>query len=113
MIIDSAWAAKYNFADGLEIISKQTLHDPRGNSYETRTLVAPSITVNDNQINNPPALILPGKNPVGMKINYFGNDLLKRFNLIIDFQNDQVYLKPNGLFNTVFYNKTQTTKTPG
>jgi hypothetical protein len=33
---------------------------------------------------------------IPMKV--FGNDLLKRFNVIFDFQKNEIYLKPNGLW---------------
>jgi hypothetical protein len=44
-----------------------------------------------------PTIILGSKNPVGFEMNYFGNGLLKRFNMILDFKNDYLYLKPNKL----------------
>jgi hypothetical protein len=42
-------------------------------------------------------LLLAGKNPMGFQINYLGNGLMKRFNMILDFEKDIIYLKPNKL----------------
>ncbi len=102
LIMDSSWAANSDFANGLPVISTRTLRDPRGHAYETKTVMAPAISLKHFRLANTPALILAGQNPTGIAINYFGNDLLKRFNLIFDFKNDAVYMRPNQLFGTAF-----------
>jgi hypothetical protein len=58
---------------------------------------APLFRLNGFPASNVPALILSNKNPVGFEINFLGNGLLKRFNMILDFKNDYLYLKPNKL----------------
>jgi hypothetical protein len=57
----------------------------------------PLLRLNNFELTNIPTLVLGGKNPVGFEINTLGNDVLKRFNIILDFQNDYLYLKPNKL----------------
>jgi len=57
------------------------------------------LKVNKIPLQNIPTYLLGSKNPVGFEMNYFGNDLLKRFNTIVDLKKDQVYLKPNKLIN--------------
>jgi hypothetical protein len=49
-----------------------------------------------------PTMILGSKNPVGFELNYVGNDLLKRFNMVLDFRKDAVYIRPNRLFHSTF-----------
>jgi hypothetical protein len=97
LILDSTWAGRQGFSKGLKVIKTSILHDPRGVKYETRTVLSPVFKLNGFELTNIPTLILGSKNPVGFEINYLGNDLFKRFNIILDFKNDYIYLKPNKL----------------
>jgi len=97
VILDSAWVARQNFSSGLPLIRSTVLHDPRGTEYEVRLVRAPLFRINGFALTNVPTLMLGGKNPVGFEMNYLGNDLLKRFNMLLDFKNDRLYLKPNKL----------------
>lgn len=97
IILDSNWAAAQQFPANLPLISTKTLKDPRGVQYETRTVRTPVFNINGYALRNVPALILGSKNPVNFEVNYLGNDLLKRFNLLLDFTTDHLYLKPNQL----------------
>lgn len=102
IILDSAWTARQNFTEGLKLIKSSTIRDPRGVKYETKLVLAPQIKVSDFSLSNIPTLVLGGKNPTGFEINFLGNDLLKRFNMILDFKNDYLYLKPNQLMNSKY-----------
>lgn len=101
LILDSAWASRQNFKD-LKLLKKSVLRDPRGTQYETRLVLAPTFKINGIAVSNVPTLILGSKNPVGFEMNYLGNDLLKRFNMILDLKNDYLYLKPNKLMNVKY-----------
>lgn len=98
IILDKDWTARQQFPhDSLKLIKSSTLKDPRGVSYETKIVEMPCIKLNGFELRNIPTYMLSSRNPVGFEVNYLGNDLLKRFNMILDFKNDVVYLKPNGL----------------
>ncbi|WP_154402429.1 hypothetical protein [Mucilaginibacter endophyticus] len=97
LILDSAWVAKNNFPTDLKLIKSSTISDPRGVKYEMKIVEAPLFRLNGFPTANIPTLILSNKNPLGFEINYLGNGLLKRFNMILDFKNDYLYLKPNKL----------------
>ena len=97
VIADSGWAGKQHFADNLKLIRTSVLRDPRGVQSTTRIVVAPRLTIGNFELSNIPTAVLGGKNTVGFEVNYLGNDLLKRFNTILDFKNDNIYLKPNKL----------------
>ena len=97
MIIDSSWAARHQFPGNLQLIKSAELKDPRGAIYKTSIVLAPMLKINGYKLTNIPAFRLGSKNPVNFEVNYLGNDLLKRFNIILDFKNDNVYLKPNAL----------------
>lgn len=96
-ILDSAWAAKNNFPTDLKIIKSSTISDPRGVKYDIKIVEAPLFRLNGFPVTKVASLILSNKNPMGFEINYLGNGLLKRFNMILDFKNDYLYLKPNKL----------------
>jgi hypothetical protein len=97
IILDSSWVRKENFPGNLPLIRSSVLRDPRGVTYETKIVLSPLLEVNHFELSNIPTLVLSSKNPVGFEINYLGNDLLKRFNVILDFKKDRLYLKPNRL----------------
>ena len=102
IILDSAWSASADFTKGLQLIRSITLHNPRGDKFETKVVLAPAFEMNGYTIANIPTLILGTRNPAGFSINNLGNDLLKRFNMIMDFKNDCIYWKPNQLFKMEF-----------
>lgn len=101
-ILDSAWLSAQKFPKDLKLIKSTILHDPRGAQYQTNLVLAPSFSVNGFKLTEIPVLELGGKNPGGIGINFLGNDLLKRFNMILDFKNDYLYLKPNKLANVKY-----------
>lgn len=96
-ILDSGWVAKTNFPTDLKLIKSSTISDPRGVKYEMKIVETPLFRLNGFPTTNISTLILSNKNPLGFEINYLGNRLLKRFNMILDFKNDYLYLKPNKL----------------
>jgi hypothetical protein len=97
IILDSTWASQQNFPKNLKLIKSSTLSDPRGVKYETKVVLSPLFRIDGFALTNIPTLLLAGKNPTGFEINYLGNGLLKRFNMILDFKNDCLYLKPDRL----------------
>lgn len=102
IILDSTWISRQHFLKNLKLIRSSVLQDPRGVKYETKVVLAPLLKISSFGLTNIPALILGSKNPVGFEINYLGNDLLKRFNMILDFKNDYLYLKPNKLMSVKY-----------
>jgi len=97
ILLDSAWAGKQNYAGNLNLIKTSSMSDPRGIKYETKIVLSPLIKINGFELTDIPTYVLGTKNPAGFEINYLGNDLLKRFNIILDLKHDCLYLKPNKL----------------
>ena len=48
---------------------------------------------------NIPMQLMTTANPARFKTHILGNEVIKRFNTILDFQNNYVYLKSNNLFD--------------
>ncbi len=99
VILDSGWVSAHAFPQDLKLLKTSEIKDPRGVIYLTKIVLAPLIQVHGYQLADIPTYLLPGKNPVGLEVNYFGNDLLKRFNIVLDFKHDRIYLKPNRLMS--------------
>lgn len=97
IVVDSVWAATSSFPDSLKVLKKSSFSDGSGRIYQTSLVVVPSLTINNNSLKNIPTSKLGYSSPVGFQMNYFGNDLLKRFNMLIDLKNDEIYLKSNNL----------------
>jgi hypothetical protein len=97
MILDSSWASKQHFPNDLKLIKKSSFRDGAGRVYETKTVSVPFLKINKFKLSDVPTYLLGNKSPVGFDMNYFGNDVLKRFNIIVDLQRDNIYLKANEL----------------
>lgn len=97
IIMDSTWLNQQNFPKDLKHIKTTTLKDPRGTVYENKVVLAPQFNLNGLILYDIPTSLLGGTNPTRLALNFLGNDLLKRFNTILDFKNDYIYIKPNSL----------------
>jgi hypothetical protein len=102
LILDSLWAVGQHFPTDLPVIKTVKFKDPRGVVYENKQVNLPMLKVSNYPLSNVPTTLLGGKNPTGFSINLMGNDALKRFNTILDFQNDVIYLKPNKFMGLAF-----------
>ncbi len=99
LILDSTWATNQQFPMDLPLIKTKKFSDPRGVVYETKTVRLPLIRLHPFSLENVPTTLLGSKNPAGFSINFLGNEVLKRFNTILDFKHDCIYLKPNKLIH--------------
>ncbi len=99
MILDGAWRQQQHFPENLNVLKILVLHDGGGNEYKTKLVQVPPFTLGGKQLNGAPALLIGERNPGATPVNFLGNDVLKRFNLIIDFKHDVIYWKPNRLFD--------------
>ena len=99
LILDSGWVGKQNLTRDLKLIRTSVLRDGRGVKHETRLVLSPLLEINGLVLRDIPTLVMGSKNPANFEINFFGNDLLKRFNIVLDLGKDNLYLKPNKLMS--------------
>jgi len=99
IMLDTVLINEQDYPKDLKVIKKVIMKNGQGKDV-------PVITVNNEQLNlgkyallNIPVQLMTTGNPAGFKTHILGNEVLKRFNTIIDFQNNVVYLKPNSLVN--------------
>jgi hypothetical protein len=97
IILDSAWVRNQKFPSTLKLLNLITFQDPQGRKYENKVVLVPAYNLNGFALQNIPTLMLTSRNPAGFEINFLGNGLLKRFDIILDMKHDQIYLKPNQL----------------
>jgi hypothetical protein len=102
MLLDSNWVYKQHFTTTMSLIKTTVLSDPRGNKFETKVVNCPKVMLENQALTNVPVSLLGSKNPVGFEMNYLGNDLLKRFNTVLDLRTDCIYFKPNSLLNVAY-----------
>lgn len=96
------------FADGkeldkkLKVIGEKTLKNSAGKSIITKQGVLPFLKLGDTVLKDVPAGFFAGDLKT-QKVNYFGADLLRRFNWIFDAERKTVYFKPNTNFKEPYY----------
>ncbi|MCP9770263.1 hypothetical protein EGI22_20350 [Lacihabitans sp. LS3-19] len=99
ILLDPKIAEKYKMAN-LKTISTSELRDSFNNVFKIETKLLPKIKIGKKTLKNVPVSFAARSSEIPMKV--FGNDLLKRFNIIFDFQKNEIYLKPNGLWNMAY-----------
>ncbi|KGL59042.1 aspartyl protease family protein [Polaribacter sp. Hel1_85] len=73
-----------------------------GTKLKANDYVLPKLTLGEFEIFNIP-LSIDEKDPINIGNNdILGNNVLKRFNTILDFKNFEIYLKPNDLLNSKY-----------
>ena len=85
--------------DSLEIIKKVIMQNGQGKEIPVLTVNNEKLLLGKYTLKNIPVQLLSTSNPAQFKTHIMGNEVLKRFNTILDFQNNIVYLKPNSLYD--------------
>jgi hypothetical protein len=86
-------------ADKMEVIKKVMMKGGQGNEVPVITAKLDALRIGDYELKHVPVQQITGNKPMkGQNIHILGNEVLKRFNTVLDFQNHQVYLQPNRFF---------------
>lgn len=107
VMLDGPLLKEQNFpTDQMKIIKKVVMKGGQGNEIPVNTVNLESLSLGKYNLKNIPAQLLSESRPVlDKKMNILGNEILKRFNVFLDFQNNVVYIKPNKLFNDGYIEK--------
>ncbi|MFM9984275.1 MAG: clan AA aspartic protease, partial [Flavobacteriales bacterium] len=97
IMLDTLLLQEQYFPKDLEVIKKVIMKNGKGDEIPVITVNIKQLNLGKESILNIPVQVMTTENPVGFKIHILGNEVLKRFNAILDFQNNYVYLKPNTL----------------
>lgn len=83
----------------LTIIKKVIMKNGEGKEIPVLTVNNDRLNLGNYSLMNIPVQLLTTANPARFTTHILGNEVLKRFNTILDFQHNAVYLKPNSLWN--------------
>jgi hypothetical protein len=103
ILLDPKIAKQYSM-NTHKTIETSELRDSFNNIIKVVTKEMPELRLGNKKIKNVPLSIAARSASIPMKV--FGNDLLKRFNVIFDFQKNEIYLKPNKFWKVDFYKKS-------
>ena len=82
----------------MEVIKKTIMKGAQGNEIPVITSNLKVLKIGKYKLKNVPVQLLTTNKPLKDKNTHIlGNDVLKRFNIFLDFQNNIVYMKPNHL----------------
>lgn len=99
VILDKDLRQKSNFPENLPTIKESRVKNAAGIEFVNKVVEIDKFCFESNCVSQVPIQLLSTPNPARFETHILGNELLKRFNTILDFQNDFVYLKPNSLMN--------------
>ena len=106
VLIDKDIARKQKYPDEkLHVIAQTTLKNSRNEDVKVVTLLNERINFGKYSLTNVPVQLLSSSNPLGFNAHFLGNEVLKRFNTILDFQHNVVYLAPNKYFHEDYAEK--------
>ncbi|MBO9594998.1 MAG: hypothetical protein J7599_18990 [Niabella sp.] len=103
LLLDDAFVVKNHFNSLLKVTDTKALKDAFGNIVKVQKATVPQFTIGRFRFKQVPVGFFEGKLGT-QQMSFMGADLLKRFNLIIDAERQYIYLKPNKLYGTVFFN---------
>ncbi|WP_228448120.1 MULTISPECIES: hypothetical protein [unclassified Chryseobacterium] len=89
--------------DKMKVIKKVIMRGAQGNEIPVMTSNLQTLSLGKTKLKDIPVQLLSQSRPVtGTRMNILGNEILKRFNLFLDFQKNIVYLKPNKLVDATY-----------
>jgi len=102
ILLDNDLRKEQNFPKDLPIIKINSLRNGVGEVFNTEIINSNSMVLGKYSLKNIPTQLLNIANPAQFKTHILGNEFLKRYNTIFDFQNNYIYMKPNGLINSPY-----------
>ncbi|PZU87315.1 MAG: hypothetical protein DI529_07405 [Chryseobacterium sp.] len=82
----------------LPVIKKSVMYNSQNQEIPVNIVSVEKLIFGKYTLENIPAQVNSYSQPAGYATNFLGGEILKRFNIILDFKNNTVYLKPNHLF---------------
>lgn len=103
-MLDNDLLKQGNFpVEKMEEIKKVMMKGAQGNEVPVITSNLEMLKIGCYELKDVPVQQITTNKPMrGHDIHILGNEILKRFNIFLDFQNNVVYLKPNKLYNVEY-----------
>lgn len=90
----------------MEVIKQVILRGAQGNEVPVITSNLQVLKIGDYLLKDVPVQQITTHKPLnGHNIHILGNEVLKRFNIILDFQKHKVYMKPNKFYEVEYIEK--------
>lgn len=102
LLLSQDYASKHNLNNKMKSIGLSTSVGSAGISWKSDRSILPSLKIGGFELNNIPIDINQSDPPGNHPYDLLGNNIMKRYNTIIDFKNNVVYIKPNSLFKNSF-----------
>ena len=102
LLYSNDFADSNKLSQKLEIIGEKTLKNSANQSITTMQGILPFLGISDLHIKNVSAGFFTGEIK-NQSVNYFGADLLRRFNWIFDIKRQFVYIKPSKYYNEPYF----------
>jgi hypothetical protein len=103
MLDNNALTASRFPSEKMQVIKKMIMHGTKGNEIPVITANLEGLKIGRFELKNVPAQIMTqGKPMAGANVHYLGTDVLKKFNTVLDFQKNVIFLKPNYLYSTPY-----------
>lgn len=101
VMLDNDLLIEGNFPiNKMKVINNKTIKGAQGNEISVIITTLNVLKIGKYKLKNIPVQITTTQKPLKDKnIHVLGNEILKRFTIFIDFQNNVVYLKPNNFYN--------------
>ena len=100
--MDRELRIEHDFPVDLPVLKESSLRNSEGTEFINKVVSVDNICFQQQCATNLPVQLLSTPNPARFKTHILGNELLKRFNTYLDFQNHLVYLKANSLINDIY-----------
>ncbi len=102
LLLDSNIQKEEAFVQSLELLSESELRNGAGDVFLTRIVKLPGLSLGDADMSDIPTQLFTAPNPAGFETHILGNELLKRFNTIVDLRNMMIYLKKSSRFDVAY-----------
>ena len=90
-------------ANQIPVIKKVIMRGAQGNEIPVLTSKLESLSLGKFSLKEVPVQVLKQSRLIsGSRMQILGNEVLKRFNIFLDFQKNVVYIKPNDLFHETY-----------
>ncbi|RKN75141.1 retropepsin-like aspartic protease [Ulvibacterium marinum] len=104
---DSEFTKRYDLETSLEIVGESNSRGLGPNTVKNHVAILPKIWVGNFEVTQIPVYLAQPNHNDFESFQLIGNDLLKKFNTIIDYRNNYIYFRPNSLMGKRFsYNRT-------
>ena len=98
--LDDDFSRKYNLYTDLKKLGESEANGLGPNTIKNQVTILPEFRIGNHKFNEVPAFLELPSGDDNISFCILGNEVLQKFNTIIDYQNSYLYLKPNALFSS-------------